>query len=88
MQSFQNAQTRTADWTDPTAAPRGSLLRRLVVALVQADARYRQKCKLRGLPDERLRDMGLTRRDADAAFYSRYGNHTADQSPTRLSGGR
>jgi uncharacterized protein YjiS (DUF1127 family) len=42
--------------------------------LARADNAYRQKQMLKSLPDERLEDMGLSRRDADIAFYRRGSN--------------
>ncbi len=37
--------------------------------VVEKDQTYRQARKLADMPDERLKDMGMTRRDADTAFY-------------------
>jgi len=34
--------------------------------LMEHDRRHREALKLRGMPDERLRDMGLTRAQADS----------------------
>jgi uncharacterized protein YjiS (DUF1127 family) len=45
------------------APAQGSILRRLLARLVEADARYREKRRIEALPDERLRDIGLTRAD-------------------------
>ena len=45
---------------------------------------YRQATKLRNTSDERLADMGLTRQDANRAFFSRYGNKPADRAPMAL----
>jgi len=42
----------------------GVLLRRVI----EADGRARQKAQLRALSDTHLRDMGLTRAQAEAAF--------------------
>lgn len=47
---------------------RKPMLLRLIDAVAGWDARYRQAQKLREMPDERLADMGLTRRDALTAF--------------------
>lgn len=41
--------------------PTGSLLRRMVDHLLEADARHRDACRLKDRPSERLRGMGLTR---------------------------
>lgn len=55
------------------------LLLRFLNLIADADSRYRQKQKLKNLPDERLEDMGMTRRDADMAFYQRGSNHPREQ---------
>ena len=39
--------------------------------LIEADRRHREARKLRKMPDFRLKDMGLTREDADRAFLRR-----------------
>ncbi|MCB1390552.1 MAG: hypothetical protein KDK12_15635 [Rhodobacteraceae bacterium] len=44
------------------------LVLRLLNGLAAADARYRQKAALRGMPAERLADMGLTEADVARAF--------------------
>lgn len=40
--------------------------------LVEANRQYRENVKLRGMPDERLRDMGISRAEADRAFLRRF----------------
>lgn len=44
----------------------------VLIWLVEADRRYREARKLREMPEFRLRDMGMTREDADAAFQRRF----------------
>ena len=39
------------------------LLHRLLGRLVEADARYREARRLEDVPEDRLRDVGLTRAD-------------------------
>ncbi|MBN8290406.1 hypothetical protein JI664_00355 [Rhodobacter sp. NTK016B] len=51
-----------------TMAPRRSTGGRLLDWLFEIDANFRQKMKLRDMPDERLADMGLTRADVARAF--------------------
>lgn len=44
--------------------------------LLRLDAAYREAHKLKNAEDNRLDDMGITRKQADAVFYSRFGqNH-------------
>ena len=64
------------------------LLLRILNWIAAKDAGYRQATKLRGQPDERLKDMGITRQQADQGFYSKYGNKSADQDPIVLIRGR
>ena len=68
---------------NPTVAirPRRSLAARLLTMIVKADARYRQASKLNAASDENLADMGLTRSQADAAFYGRYRSREAKDQP-------
>ena len=40
--------------------------------IAERDRRYREKQKLLSLPDERLEDMGMTRKDANMAFYQQW----------------
>ena len=42
-------------------SPAASLPRHLLERLVEADARHREARRFEDLPEERLRDMGLTR---------------------------
>jgi uncharacterized protein YjiS (DUF1127 family) len=52
------------------------------------DAAYRQARRLARCCDARLADMGLTRAEADAAFYSQIrGNRPVDQTRAVLTGG-
>lgn len=46
---------------------------RLVDWLIAADQRHKDKCRLRDAEEHVLRDMGMTRADADQAFYRRWG---------------
>lgn len=46
--------------------------------LADRDAAYRASHKLRDQPDERLDDMGITREQADTAFYT-HGSRRVDQ---------
>lgn len=39
--------------------------------ILQAEARYRAAQKLKNAPDFRLRDMGMSRHDAETAFRKR-----------------
>lgn len=52
--------------------------------LADRDAAYRASHKLRNMPDERLEDIGITREDANAAFYQR-GSHQADANATPVT---
>lgn len=45
--------------------------------LADRDAAYRASRKLRNMPDERLEDMGISREEANAAFYTQ-GSRRAD----------
>ena len=40
--------------------------------LVEANRRYRESVKLRNMPDERLRDLGISRKEADQSFLRRF----------------
>jgi len=42
---------------------------RLLNWFAEHDRRFREKQRLNNLPIERLADMGMTRKDADSAFY-------------------
>ena len=50
----------TLSGAQASLAPR---LHRLLARLIIADARYREARRLEELPEERLRDVGLTRAD-------------------------
>jgi uncharacterized protein YjiS (DUF1127 family) len=54
--------------------------------LADRNASYRQAIELRGKTDERLADMGITREQANQAFYQRFGNKVADREPMVLTG--
>lgn len=54
-----------------TGTPLARLWTVTIDRLLQADMRFRQKRKLEAAAPERLQDMGLTRNDADRAFYQR-----------------
>tara|TARA_R110002051_G_scaffold129972_2_gene203724 strand:+ start:5739 stop:5942 length:204 start_codon:yes stop_codon:yes gene_type:complete len=41
--------------------------------LLKLDADYRQADKLNKTSEDQLRDMGLTRKQADTVFYGRFG---------------
>ncbi len=43
--------------------------------LLRVDAAYREHCKLKETEDRLLEDMGITRRQANTAFYRRYGQN-------------
>jgi len=60
-----NAATFVAN-TNRTA--RTPVLLRILNWLAERDEAYRMACKLRDMPDVRLKDMGLTRQDANRAF--------------------
>lgn len=47
-------------------------LLRVLNWIAERDRRYREKQKLLGLPDERLVDMGMKRKDANTAFYQQW----------------
>ena len=52
-----------------TTTRNGPFLLRLLNWIVEANRQYREKQKLQKMPDERLADMGLTRKEANTAFY-------------------
>jgi len=52
----------------PVDAVRPGLVRRFVAAVIDADARYRQKMALRAMSAERLADMGMSAADVARAF--------------------
>ncbi len=43
-------------------------LKAVIGWFVEADRRYREFRRLRQMPDVRLKDMGMTRKEADHAF--------------------
>lgn len=43
--------------------------------LLRLDEQYRQACSMRDADEERLTDMGISREQADAQFYTRFGSH-------------
>ncbi|MGR3292318.1 MAG: hypothetical protein ACU0C9_14180 [Paracoccaceae bacterium] len=43
--------------------------------LVRLEAAFRQAEQLKSTEDHHLRDMGITRKQADAVFYGRFGQH-------------
>lgn len=45
---------------------------RVLNRIVESDRLYREKQILLGLPDVRLVDMGMTRKDANTAFYQQW----------------
>jgi len=49
--------------------------------LADRDAMHRAAHDLRNMPDEQLKDMGITREEADTNFY-RQGSRRIDQVPT------
>ncbi len=67
-----------------TQSPRPTFLLRLLKWLAAHDNAYRQNCKLRELPVSRLADMGMTRHDANTAFYRRTANRPADCAPITI----
>ena len=63
--------SRTQATTPLKAAPRVALARffaALPARIVEADRAYRERQKLRDLPDPVLRDIGLRRGEIDRAF--------------------
>ncbi|MDK3018373.1 hypothetical protein [Pseudodonghicola flavimaris] len=50
---------------------------RILNWVADRDAAYRATQKLRSMPEDRLEDMGMSRRAANAAFYGR-GSRRAD----------
>jgi len=43
--------------------------------LLRLEATYREADKLKNTEDHHLLDMGITRKQADAIFYGRFGQH-------------
>lgn len=43
-----------------------------LATILRLDAAYREMRKFKELDDERLADMGLTRKDKDRAFYQQF----------------
>ncbi|MFT5362728.1 MAG: hypothetical protein ACI9VX_000346, partial [Dinoroseobacter sp.] len=49
------------------------LLLRILNWIAARDADYRQACKLRNQHDTHLKDMGITRQQANQGFSNKYG---------------
>ncbi len=60
---------------------------RILNWVADRDANYRQAINLRNASDEKLADLGLTRQQANHAFYARYRNRIADREPIILRAG-
>lgn len=58
-------QTQSSLTRPVRRAARGSFFTRVLAWLIAADSAYRQRQHLRRLDDAALRDVGLTRRDAE-----------------------
>ncbi len=56
--------------------------------LVKLDSKYRQAHKLRTMPDDRLADMGLTRKQVNQKFHQKFGKKIADREPIVLNRGK
>jgi len=67
------------------AGPRTSIIIRALNWLAERDRGYREAIKLRQMPKERLDDMGITRKQANTAYYKRFANRAPDQSPPVLT---
>jgi uncharacterized protein YjiS (DUF1127 family) len=74
----------TTTRTTRQAARRTPLWLRLLNRLADRDAAYRASHKLRAMPDERLDDMGMTREDANTAFYARGSRRADETAPATL----
>lgn len=59
----------------------GAILRCVLHWLIARDRAYRDSCHLRDMPDQRLRDIGLSRRDVDTAILRRYPIRPMNRSP-------
>lgn len=57
--------------TAPATPEQAPFPLRVLNWLAEQDRLYREKRRLTALSDEHLADMGLTRQDADSAFYRR-----------------
>lgn len=69
----------------PEASP--NILLRVLLWLSERDRHYRSMRKLERMPSERLKDMGLTRPQADPAFRHGGGNRAAGREPLEPRGG-
>ncbi len=69
MQASPHTPTITASVKVNTQTSNTPILLRALNWLVARDRRYRDIQKFRRMPSERLLDMGLTRQQANQAFY-------------------
>lgn len=66
--------TNPAALAHSSAHPHTSpLLLRILNWIAARDADYRQACKLRNQDDTHLKDMGITRQQANQGFSNKYG---------------
>lgn len=63
---------RTQTRPDATYLPDLNPARSLLGWLVEANRRYREAVKLRDQPEARLRDMGISRAEADRGFLQQF----------------
>jgi len=68
----------------PAAHVKTPILLRALNWLAEKDGNYRQAAKLRDMDDERLTDMGITRAQANQAFYQLWGNKRANLDPIKF----
>jgi uncharacterized protein YjiS (DUF1127 family) len=61
--------------------PKGGFFVRVLNKIAAFDLRHRQKAHVEELPDAALRDVGLSRKEANTAFYKRHENRVADRRP-------
>lgn len=64
-----------------------SVVLRILNWLVRLDSNHRQSQKLKHLDDRLLDDMGMTRKDAERAFYTKFGRRPADRESIPLQSG-
>lgn len=64
----------------------GAYLLRVLNQLSDLDSAYRQRQKLKSMPGHRLADMGMTRANANRAFYGQRGMQ-ADNAPAPITTG-
>ena len=69
--------------TPPMA--KGGFLVRALNWIAAKDYRHRQQERVKNLPNEALRDVGMTRKQANAAFYKRMESRAADRKPMIIS---